>query len=78
VFPRQNSQATDLTQYPQFGQGSRTCIGKNISLLELNKCIPRLLRQFDFELATDAEMKCINHWFVKPLELRFNVKERPQ
>jgi cytochrome P450 len=31
----------------QFGMGSRTCIGKNISLLEIYKLVPSLLRAFD-------------------------------
>lgn len=30
----------------QFGMGSRTCIGKNISLLEIYKVVPSLLRRF--------------------------------
>lgn len=30
----------------QFGMGSRTCIGKNISLLEIYKLVPSLLRRF--------------------------------
>ncbi|KFY13167.1 hypothetical protein V492_03442 [Pseudogymnoascus sp. VKM F-4246] len=33
-----------------FGLGSRTCIGKNISLLEISKLIPELVRRYDFEL----------------------------
>jgi len=31
----------------QFGMGPRTCIGKNISLLEMYKVVPSLLRRFD-------------------------------
>lgn len=31
----------------QFGAGSRTCIGKNISLLEIYKVVPSLLRRFE-------------------------------
>lgn len=31
----------------QFGMGSRTCIGKNISLLEVYKLVPSLLRRFE-------------------------------
>lgn len=31
----------------QFGMGSRTCIGKNISLLEMYKAIPAILRRFE-------------------------------
>lgn len=31
----------------QFGMGSRTCIGKNISLMEIYKLVPSFLRRFD-------------------------------
>ena len=31
----------------QFGAGSRTCIGKNISLLEMYKLVPAFLRRFE-------------------------------
>lgn len=31
----------------QFGMGSRTCLGKNISTLEIYKVVPSLLRRFD-------------------------------
>ncbi|KAI0890857.1 cytochrome P450 [Annulohypoxylon nitens] len=35
----------------QFGGGAHVCIGRNLALLEINKVIPRLLRDFEFELA---------------------------
>ena len=35
----------------QFGMGARTCIGKNISLLEIYKLIPSFLRRFQVSLA---------------------------
>ena len=31
----------------QFGAGARTCIGKNISLLEIYKLVPTFLRNFE-------------------------------
>ncbi|KAL9110772.1 MAG: hypothetical protein Q9227_004764 [Pyrenula ochraceoflavens] len=34
----------------QFGHGSFQCIGKNISLLEMYKLVPRLLREFELEM----------------------------
>ena len=34
----------------QFGAGSRTCIGKNISLLEIYKLIPSFLRRFEVKM----------------------------
>lgn len=33
-----------------FGGGARQCIGKNISLMEINKALPSLIRAFDFTL----------------------------
>ncbi|MCJ1307251.1 hypothetical protein MMC25_000897 [Agyrium rufum] len=50
----------------QFGAGSRTCIGKNISLLEIYKLVPSFLRRFEVKLAKpDEEWKLHNAWFVK-------------
>jgi cytochrome P450 len=34
----------------QFGAGARTCIGKNISLLEIYKLVPSFLRRFEVSL----------------------------
>ncbi|CAL5873155.1 uncharacterized protein PFLUO_LOCUS7424 [Penicillium psychrofluorescens] len=59
-----------------FGQGSRTCIGKNISLLEVSKGIPQLIRHFDFTFAGDEELVCQNHWFVKPVNFYCTVTKR--
>jgi cytochrome P450 len=61
----------------QFGQGSRTCIGKNISLLEMNKCIPHILQRFDFELEhLDKVPESTNHWFVKQKEVQMRIRVR--
>ncbi|PKS11344.1 hypothetical protein jhhlp_003106 [Lomentospora prolificans] len=50
----------------QFGMGSRTCIGKNISLLEIYKLVPSFLRRFEVELQhPEKEWDIINAWFVK-------------
>ena len=35
----------------QFGMGARTCIGKNISLLEIYKLVPSFLRRFEVSLS---------------------------
>jgi Cytochrome P450 len=40
-----------LTAVIQFGGGSHLCIGRNLALLEINKVVPRLLRDYRFELA---------------------------
>lgn len=53
----------------QFGAGARTCIGKNISLLEIYKLIPTFLRNFEIEMAEpDLEWKTHNAWFVRQLD----------
>ncbi|KAF7549516.1 hypothetical protein G7Z17_g6338 [Cylindrodendrum hubeiense] len=47
-----------------FGLGSRTCIGKNISLLEIGKLVPQLVRRFDFQLldTSKASLETKNMW----------------
>ncbi|KAF9890027.1 hypothetical protein FE257_006707 [Aspergillus nanangensis] len=46
-----------------FGHGSRTCIGKNISILEMGKLVPQILRHFDVEWASD--WKVHTYFFAK-------------
>ena len=41
----------------QFGMGARTCIGKNISLLEIYKLVPSFLRRFEVRLLPDPSSK---------------------
>ncbi|KAI9048140.1 hypothetical protein LZ554_007935 [Drepanopeziza brunnea f. sp. 'monogermtubi'] len=61
-----------------FGMGSRTCIGKNISLLEMSKVVPQLVRKFDFELDEECkgQLKCLNRWFVKQTNFKAMVLAR--
>ncbi|SMR48834.1 unnamed protein product [Zymoseptoria tritici ST99CH_1E4] len=54
--------------YMPFGLGSRTCIGKNISLLEMSKVITQLYRRFEFDFpdpAAPTDWKTNNVFFVK-------------
>lgn len=61
----------------QFGAGVRTCIGKNISLLEVYKLVPSFLRRFEVELERpDREWKTHNAWFVRQLEFNTRFKLR--
>lgn len=61
----------------QFGAGARTCIGKNVSLLEVYKLVPSFLRRFEIELERpDSEWKTHNAWFVRQTE--FNTRFRPR
>jgi cytochrome P450 len=62
-----------------FGMGSRTCIGKNISLLEISKLVPQLLRRFNLVLDEELsrhEWRTLNRWFVKPLDFRGRIIDR--
>ena len=61
--------------------GSRTCIGKYVSILEMSKLIPELVRRFDFTLDDElagpgAQWTTSNSWFVTPVNFRTKVKSR--
>ena len=47
-----------------FGAGSRSCIGKQLSMMEMRKIVPQLLRAFDISIPGDEEWKIQNFWFV--------------
>jgi cytochrome P450 len=50
----------------QFGAGSRSCIGKNISLLEISKVLPQIVRSFNITVdEKDKSLKQDCYWFVK-------------
>jgi cytochrome P450 len=78
----QEGQGADIERYfLAFGMGSRTCIGKNLSLLEISKLIPQLLRTFDFVLDNELQKtgwKTLSRWFVKPQNFCGTVRVRPQ
>ncbi|KAL6153170.1 hypothetical protein ACJQWK_03492 [Exserohilum turcicum] len=64
-----------------FGLGSRTCIGRHISLLEIAKLVPMLVSKFDFTLAShlqDGEWDASAIWFVKPRGFQVKVAVRQQ
>lgn len=57
--------------------GSRTCIGKNISLLEITKLLPRLVRDFDFELVDpENPWRIEGYWFVRPKDFKIAIRRR--
>ncbi|KIX07296.1 uncharacterized protein Z518_01949 [Rhinocladiella mackenziei CBS 650.93] len=65
--------------YLPFGLGSRTCIGRNISYLEMSKLIPKIVKTFDFELEhPEREWSTENNWFVKPTDFRAKVRLRQE
>jgi cytochrome P450 len=62
----------------KFGAGARTCLGKNISLLEMSKLVPQVIRKYQLELSDPkAEWVLTDHWFVKQSNLfcRLNRRE---
>ncbi|KAH7303302.1 cytochrome P450 [Stachybotrys elegans] len=79
-----SEQATAMEQSMMpFGLGSRTCIGKNISLLEINKIVPVLVRDFDFHFLdqhgapeTRDYITLKNQWFIKAPHLYARVVRR--
>jgi len=63
--------------YMPFGLGSRTCIGKNISMMEMAKVIPEIVRNFDIEMQReDPGWRVESRWFVYQKD--FFVKLRPR
>lgn len=66
-----------------FGAGSRTCLGKHISMLEMTKLVSQLLRKFDFEWASGEEdWRISGSWFAKQtglhLRLKTKMSEKPR
>ncbi|OOF96477.1 hypothetical protein ASPCADRAFT_144945 [Aspergillus carbonarius ITEM 5010] len=61
-----------------FGLGSRVYVGKNISLFEMNKLIPLLVRHYDIEIQQQdgKDMKARNMWFVKPIQFQATIRSR--
>lgn len=63
----------------QFGAGARTCIGKNISLLEIYKLVPSFLRRFEVVPGVEGEgvqWRTHNAWFVR--QEGFMTRFRPR
>ncbi|KAF2170613.1 hypothetical protein M409DRAFT_64291 [Zasmidium cellare ATCC 36951] len=62
-----------------FGLGSRTCIGRHISMLEMCKVIPMVISQFDFDLVDRMErFETVDIFLVKPKDFRVVVRARSQ
>ncbi|KAJ5495457.1 Cytochrome P450E-classgroup I [Penicillium diatomitis] len=58
----------------QFGAGSRGCMGKNISLCELYKVIPELLRSYRLELISpEKNLETTGFWFYKPASMGIRI-----
>lgn len=61
----------------QFGGGAHLCIGRNLALLEINKVLPRLLRDYRFELVhPEKELKAHSSFFVVQEGLDVYIEKR--
>jgi cytochrome P450 len=63
-----------------FGAGPRTCLGKNISLMEMSKVVPQIVRKYEFEILPDEHGEKYTwktRWFAKP-RLNALVRRRVQ
>ncbi|CAL5867508.1 uncharacterized protein PFLUO_LOCUS1727 [Penicillium psychrofluorescens] len=60
-----------------FGAGPRTCIGKNISLLEIYKLIPSMYLRYKIELKDPGlEWETVNAWFVRQKNMDVRLVRR--
>lgn len=67
----------ELTIVSKFGSGARTCLGKNVSLLEMSKLVPQLLRDYQIKLSNpEADWTLTDYWFVKQSNLFCRFKRR--
>ncbi|KAK2616092.1 hypothetical protein N8I77_002801 [Diaporthe amygdali] len=78
-----HASAMDQSFMP-FGLGSRTCIGKNASLLEIYKLVPFIARNYDLAFLDERgnpesreHLDLENKWFVKVPHLYAKVTRRP-
>lgn len=60
-----------------FGAGKRSCLGKNIAMLELHKLVPALLLKFKIELADQhKEWEVSNAWVLNQTGLHVRLTMR--
>ncbi|KAL1900637.1 hypothetical protein Sste5346_002362 [Sporothrix stenoceras] len=63
----------------QFGGGAHVCIGRNLALLEINKVLPRLLRDFRFSLVhPDRTLNAHATFFVVQEGLDVYIEKKNQ
>ncbi|KAF7556956.1 hypothetical protein G7Z17_g1011 [Cylindrodendrum hubeiense] len=60
-----------------FGGGSRICLGRNLSMMEVYKVVPTLIATFDFELSDPNEQwwTC-SRWFFRAKGVTCNIRAR--
>ena len=60
-----------------FGAGKRSCLGKNIAMLELHKVVPALLMRFKIELVDGGKGWTVrNNWALDQKGLNVRIEER--
>ncbi|GAB1744720.1 hypothetical protein NU219Hw_g2259t1 [Hortaea werneckii] len=60
-----------------FGYGSRICIGRHITMIEMYKLLPVLLRFYEFEFADpNGEWSVWHGWFQHQRNVKVTVRER--
>jgi cytochrome P450 len=63
-----------------WGLGARTCLGRNVALMEIQKLVPQLLRRFDFQFGPgmeNTELVTRNSQVMLVMNLSLQVKLRP-
>jgi cytochrome P450 len=63
-----------------FGNGPRTCLGKNISMMEMSKVVPQIVRKYDLDIVPDEQGRKYTwktRWFAKP-ELKAVIRRKMQ
>lgn len=60
-----------------FGAGKRSCLGKNIAMLELTKLVPAMVLRYEMRLAEpDKSWRILNSWVVRQEGLDVLVEKR--
>ncbi|KAE8381687.1 cytochrome P450 [Aspergillus bertholletiae] len=59
-----------------FGAGSRACLGRFVSLVEMRKIVPQVLREFNIGLHQNKPWKTRNVWFVQQEEFICDLTPR--
>ncbi|KAK4496971.1 hypothetical protein PRZ48_011420 [Zasmidium cellare] len=63
------------SHFMPFGLGSRTCIGRHISMLEMCKVVPMIVSQFDFDLVNKSgKYETTDMFLVQPKDFRVVVR----
>ncbi|KAF2733856.1 cytochrome P450 [Polyplosphaeria fusca] len=59
-----------------FGAGTRTCSGKNISLVQIYTAVPEIVRKFVVVAETEREWTTYNTWFNKQSDMGVGLRVR--